>query len=274
MLADSPGGQAGTGGHNSGAVADLPGFQYQRHRPTTIPVPEPPADASAAQQAFIASIAPGAVAAQSRYGVPAAVTIAQAIDESGWGESSLASHDHNLFGIKGTGPAGTTNLPTTEYQNGHPVGQVASFRVYHSFAESINDHGKLLSSSGYYAQAMAARHNPDAFAHALTGVYATDPSYGSTLVGLMQRYNLYRYDIAAPGGAGRTSGGPSQVSQPSPGPTGSNRRRPGSRLRQFTHPHRSIHQGRSTRLRQFTHPLRSIHQGRCIRRHPCSRLDQ
>ncbi len=162
-------------------------------------MPEPPADASAAQQAFIASIAPGAVAAQSRYGVPAAVTIAQAIDESGWGQSSLSSHDHNLFGIKGTGPAGTTNLPTTEYQNGHPVGQVAGFRVYHSFAESINDHGKLLSSSGYYTQAMAARHNPDAFAHALTGVYATDPSYGSTLVGLMQKYNLYRYDIAAPG---------------------------------------------------------------------------
>ena len=226
VLADSPGGQAGTGGHDSGALADLPGFQYQRHRPSTIPVPEPPADASAAQQAFIASIAPGAVAAQSRYGVPAAVTIAQAIDESGWGESSLASHDHNLFGIKGTGPAGTTNLPTTEYQNGHPVGQVAGFRVYHSFAESINDHGKLLSSSGYYTQAMAARHNPDAFAHALTGVYATDPSYGSTLVGLMQKYNLYRYDIAAPGGPATPPAGRRRPASPRPARPGAVRRRP------------------------------------------------
>ena len=59
------------------------------------------------QQTFISEIAPGAMAAQSRYGIPAAVTIAQAIDESGWGQSALAIRDHNLFGIKGTGPAGS-----------------------------------------------------------------------------------------------------------------------------------------------------------------------
>ena len=41
------------------------------------------------------------------YGVPASVTIAQAIDESGWGQSILATQDHNLFGLKGSGPAGS-----------------------------------------------------------------------------------------------------------------------------------------------------------------------
>ncbi len=45
---------------------------------------------------------PGAIAAQQRYGVPAAVTIAQAIEESAWGRSGLAAQYHNLFGIKGT----------------------------------------------------------------------------------------------------------------------------------------------------------------------------
>ncbi|HEV3293698.1 MAG TPA: glucosaminidase domain-containing protein, partial [Streptosporangiaceae bacterium] len=81
------------------------------------------------QQTFISEVAPGAMAAQSRYGIPAAVTIAQAIDESGWGQSALAIRDHNLFGIKGSGPAGTDSLPTREFQNGQWVTLNAGFRV-------------------------------------------------------------------------------------------------------------------------------------------------
>ena len=46
---------------------------------------------------------------------------------------------------------------------------------------------------------MADRNNPDAFANALTGVYATNPDYGSDLIQLMQQYNLYRYDAPATG---------------------------------------------------------------------------
>ena len=112
------------------------------------------------QQAFISEVAAGAMAAQHRYGVPAAVTIAQAIDESGWGQSQLAAQDHNLFGIKGTGPAGSVPMPTQEYVNGQPVSTSASFRVYHNAAESIDDHGRLLARSGYYGQAMAERRAP------------------------------------------------------------------------------------------------------------------
>jgi flagellum-specific peptidoglycan hydrolase FlgJ len=158
----------------------------------------PPAQGTDAQQAFIAEVAPGAVAAQRTYGVPAAVTIAQAIDESGWGQSNLAIRDHNLFGIKGTGPAGSDPLPTQEYENGQLVTRTDIFRVYHSVAESIDDHGRLLATSGYYRQAMADRENPNAFAAALTGVYATDPDYGAKLIALMRQYNLYRYDVVAP----------------------------------------------------------------------------
>ena len=104
------------------------------------------------------------------------MTIAQAIDESGWGQSTLATKDHNLFGIKGTGPAGSDPLPTQEYQNGQLVATTSSFRVYNNTAESIDDHGKLLATSGYYGKSMADRRNPNAFAQALTGIYATDPS--------------------------------------------------------------------------------------------------
>ena len=163
-----------------------------------------------AQQAFISQVAPGAIAAQHRYGVPAAVTIAQAIDESGWGQSELAAQDHNLFGIKGTGPAGSVPMPTQEYVNGQPVSTSASFRVYHDAAESIDDHGRLLARSGYYQQAMADHQHPDKFAAALTGVYATDPNYGANLISLMRRYDLYRYSAS---GAHRPDHGPA-VSQP------------------------------------------------------------
>ena len=130
---------------------------------------------------------------QSRYGVPAAVTIAQAIDESGWGQSALAIRDHNLFGIKGTGPAGTDMLPTQEFQNGQCVTVTAPFRVYHNVAESIADHGHLLATGSSYQHAMSDRHLPDAFATDLTGVYATDPHYGSNLIAIMKLYNLYSY---------------------------------------------------------------------------------
>jgi flagellum-specific peptidoglycan hydrolase FlgJ len=183
------------------AAASVPsdqGAAYRRHHPSPA---RTPVSESRLQQAFISQIAPGAIVAQHRYGVPAAVTIAQAIDESGWGQSELAAQDHNLFGIKGTGPAGSVPLPTQEYVNGQPVSTSASFRAYHNVAESIDDHGRLLARSGYYQQAMTDRQHPDKFAAALTGVYATDPNYGANLISLMRRYDLYRYGAADPGQA-------------------------------------------------------------------------
>jgi Mannosyl-glycoprotein endo-beta-N-acetylglucosaminidase len=166
---------------------------YRRHDEQPAGVP-----GTAAQQAFISLVAPGAIATQQRYGIPAAVTIAQAIDESGWGRSVLATADHNLFGIKGAGPAGRDMLPTREHENGVWVTRTAPFRMYHNVAESIEDHGRLLATDPAYRHAMASRGRPDAFATALTGVYATDPGYGSSLIALMRLYNLYRYDAATP----------------------------------------------------------------------------
>jgi mannosyl-glycoprotein endo-beta-N-acetylglucosaminidase len=180
--------------HTSGRGSLSSGSHYRRHQPPSVSSTIP---ASQGQQAFIKAVAEGAVATQRKYGVPAAVTIAQAIDESGWGQSFLATRDHNLFGIKGSGPAGSDMQPTQEVINGQAVSQIASFRVYHSIAQSIEDHGRLLASGGPYQQSMTLIHDPNAFASSLTGVYATDPSYGAKLISLMQRYNLYRFDHAA-----------------------------------------------------------------------------
>jgi flagellum-specific peptidoglycan hydrolase FlgJ len=196
VLADTPADAADAAGQHAAAAP------YRRHDqpPTAGP-------GTAAQPAFISLVAPGAIAAQQRYGIPAAVTIAQAIDESGWGQSALATADHNLFGIKGTGPAGRDTLPTREHENGAWVTRSAPFRVYHNIAESIEDHSRLLATGPAYQHAMASRQLPDAFATALTGVYATDPDYGSNLIALMRLYNLYRYDSATPGDAAVVTGG-------------------------------------------------------------------
>jgi flagellum-specific peptidoglycan hydrolase FlgJ len=191
-----------------------------------------PIAATGTQQSFISEVAPGALAAQREYGVPAAVTIAQAIDESGWGQSELAAQDNNLFGIKGSGPAGSVMLPTQEFENGAYVTITAPFRVYDNVAQSIADHALLLATGSSYQQAMADRQSPDAFANDLTGVYATDPSYGGTLITIMRMYNLYRFDAgtsaaaapAAQGGTPRASSGAAsavrQAASPSsPGPS-------------------------------------------------------
>jgi flagellum-specific peptidoglycan hydrolase FlgJ len=181
---------------------------------------------SGTQQAFISQVVPGALAAQRQYGIPAAVTIAQAIDESGWGQSLLATQDHNLFGIKGTGPAGSVTRATEEYQNGQTVTVNAPFRVYSDVGQSITDHSLLLATGSAYQQAMADRRSPDAFANDLTGVYATDPNYGANLVKIMRQYNLYRYDAAtsaasttrgasAGSGSGPSAGGQSSAAGPS-----------------------------------------------------------
>jgi flagellum-specific peptidoglycan hydrolase FlgJ len=179
------------GTHGAAAVA-RPGPYRKYAAPDTAAPPQ-----ARTQQAFISQIAPGAIAAQQHWGVPASVTIAQAIDESGWGRSKLAAQNHNLFGIKGTGPAGSVEMPTGEYVDGKWVTLNAAFRSYHNIAESIADHAELLATSGYYQRAMADRAVPDAFANDLTGIYATDPEYGANLIALMKLYNLYRFDAPA-----------------------------------------------------------------------------
>jgi flagellum-specific peptidoglycan hydrolase FlgJ len=185
-------------------VTSSPRYSRSQVTPSTASAP-----GTAAQQAFISEVAPGALAAQRQYGIPAAVTIAQAIEESTWGQSQLATQYNNLFGIKGTGPAGSVTLPTQEYENGQWVTINAPFRVYSNVAQSITDHTLLLATGSPYQQAMADRRSPDTFANDLTGVYATDPTYGSSLISLMRQYNLYRFDTGTAAASATSSAGAS-----------------------------------------------------------------
>jgi flagellum-specific peptidoglycan hydrolase FlgJ len=220
--ASIPGATAPVG--RTAAASAPPHRRYQPPSGTvpaqTTPAQTTPAQLSSAQRAFIDQVVPGALAAQREYGVPASVTIAQAIDESGWGQSGLATKDHNLFGIKGEGPAGSDTQLTEEYVDGHWQVTIASFRAYHNVAQSIADHGKLLATSGYYQAAMAHTQNPDAFASALTGIYATDPQYGHILINLMRQYNLYQYDQPGAAKSAPSGGTPAQAGTSRPATPG------------------------------------------------------
>jgi flagellum-specific peptidoglycan hydrolase FlgJ len=152
------------------------------------------------QERFIASIAEAAVLTQDQTGIPASVTIAQAILESYWGSSRLAREANNYFGIKAQtrqGTAGTVWFDVWEVIGGSNVMRTEPFRAYKTIADSFVDHGRFFVENGRYAAAMAAKADPKQFARAINAAgYATDPSYAIKLIALMDRYNLYRFDTA------------------------------------------------------------------------------
>jgi flagellum-specific peptidoglycan hydrolase FlgJ len=140
---------------------------------------------------FVRSVAEGASFSDWSLGVPASITLAQAILESDWGRSAPGN---NLFGLKGVGPAGMTRRRVVEYHNGRRRVRTAAFRAYHDPIGSLLDHAKILAESRHYARARGAAEDPAAYAAALQGTYATDPRYASKLVALIDRYALDRFD--------------------------------------------------------------------------------
>ncbi|HEX8968808.1 MAG TPA: glucosaminidase domain-containing protein [Chloroflexota bacterium] len=150
------------------------------------------------QERFIASIAEAAVDSADRTGVPASVTIAQAILESYWGSSRLAREANNYFGIKAQtrgGSAGSVWFDVWEVIGGRNIMQSQAFRAYNTVSDSFVDHGRFFVENGRYAAAVAAEGDPRQFAREINRAgYATDPSYASKLIGLMDRYDLYRFD--------------------------------------------------------------------------------
>ncbi|WP_223850009.1 glycoside hydrolase family 73 protein [Schleiferilactobacillus harbinensis] len=159
------------------------------------------------KQAFIAKVAPTAQSLYSQYKIFPSITIAQAILESDWGESSLSAEYNNLFGVKGTNPANTKEMTTQEYVNGEWQTIKARFRVYASYAQSITDHAQLFTrgttwNAQQYQRVLAAQdYKTQAKALQADG-YATDPDYASKLIEIIATYGLTKYDPAA---AGQTS---------------------------------------------------------------------
>jgi hypothetical protein len=152
-----------------------------------------PPTPAAGSGVFPAEVIAAAQASQETWKIPAAVTLAQWALESNWGKA-MPSGSSNPFGIKATGSDPFVEASTREVVNGQDVTIVAKFRKFASIDDAFDQHGRLLATARPYAQARTQIGNPDAFADALTGVYATDPNYGTALKGIMKTYNLYQYD--------------------------------------------------------------------------------
>lgn len=152
---------------------------------------------NASQQAFIESVAEGAIEGWNEYGVLPSITVAQAILESGWGSSTLSTQAHNLFGIKGSYNGNYVTMSTREVINGQSVYVNAAFRAYANNSESVEDHGNFLYSNSRYSNLLGDTSYTDVAQKLSQDGYATDPYYASSLISLVKTYDLIQLDSIA-----------------------------------------------------------------------------
>lgn len=150
------------------------------------------------QKAFINSILSGTMKSYQQYKVFPSVTVAQAIIESGWGKSELAIQGRNLFGIKAdAGWKGETLLMSTnEEYGGHTVTEMAVWRKYNSFDDSVEDHGKFLAENSRYALAgvFEAKNYKEQITAIKNAGYATESDYVDIICGTIECYGLNALD--------------------------------------------------------------------------------
>ncbi len=144
-------------------------------------------------RAFVRLLKHHADRANADTGIPVQIMLAQAALETGWLTRTVKDrvtgvNSMNLFNIKGKGPAGSVVTSVIEYVKGRKVWQDASFRAYRTYDESFEDYASLIAEAPRYADAMAVRDDPVAFAWQLqAGGYATDPSYARKVLEVMNK---------------------------------------------------------------------------------------
>ena len=148
---------------------------------------------------FIPKIAPLVVAENKKRGFPlfSSVVIAQAICESGWGQSKIMMKANAIFGIKATKSwnGKVYNAKTKECYDGKTYTNItACFRAYNSLEESISDYFDLITKSSRYRKACVANSPHECITEIKNGGYATSPSYINTIMAIIKDNNLTKYD--------------------------------------------------------------------------------
>ncbi len=159
-------------------------------------------DGETPQTAYIKKYASVAVSEMYRSGIPASITLAQGLLESGYGLSPLAKEGNNHFGIKCHDWTGKKM-----YYDDDKRGEC--FRVYKNPDASFKDHSDFLRYRDRY-KSLFDNEITDykSWAYGLKKAgYATDPSYPSKLIKLIETYNLSQYDTMKPEDFGKVSKG-------------------------------------------------------------------
>lgn len=149
---------------------------------------------------FIPTIAPLVQAENKKRGYPlfSSIVIAQAICESGWGQSKLMMKANAIFGIKaGSSWKGKVyNAKTQECYDGKTYTNIsACFRAYDNLSESIADYFDLITKSTRYRKACVANTPKECIQAIKNGGYATSPTYVNTIMSIINKNNLTEYDI-------------------------------------------------------------------------------
>lgn len=149
---------------------------------------------------FIPTIAPLVVAENNKRGKPLypSVVIAQAICESGWGQSTIMMKANAIFGIKATSSwkGKVYNSNTQECYDGNTYTNItACFRAYNSLAESISDYFDLITKLERYRKATVAETPLECITAIKNGGYATSPTYINTIMSIINSNDLTKYDV-------------------------------------------------------------------------------
>ncbi|SEG38344.1 glucosaminidase domain-containing protein [Sphingobacterium lactis] len=132
-----------------------------------------------------------AIEEMNKYGIPASIKLAQAILESGNGNSYLATNANNHFGIKcgGSWSGRSVNRPDDTAND--------CFRVYNDPEQSFRDHSQFLLRKRYEKLFTLRKDDYKGWARGLKAAgYATNPRYPELLIDLIERYDLQQYDRA------------------------------------------------------------------------------
>ena len=133
-----------------------------------------------------------AIAEMHEYGIPASITLAQGILESGNGNSELSVKSRNHFGIK-------CHKGWTGKKVYHDDDEAQEcFRKYKKVSESYRDHSEFLKNRARYSELFTYKITDyKSWAKGLKKAgYATHPEYADKLISLIERYDLDQYDIA------------------------------------------------------------------------------